>query len=274
MPTFPGTAIPTGEGSCDRMNHLVDDLMTPRLLPFRQICFFDIPMRLCPDKETWRAPFGQWLEGGSFCNEINFNGCTIETTDPDITDYDADAGTLKITGTEVGADGRPRDVVEATFMFDYFPIEILEGFFNSAIEVINAGAYGPPTDYKICGSAPPNYWDGVMVDLAFAMAMERLLLDYTLWKYRLVFAVGPNDVYEGGGGDVVSNFETLKTNAEERAYRALDNEKFKIGGNYLSPPTAYYFDAIRGFGGSSGAHGIPFSTGRLRGWRPNKWPTG
>jgi hypothetical protein len=272
MPTFPGTNIPTGEGSCDRMNHLIDDLMTPRIMAFRQICFYDVPMRLCPDKETWKAPFGEWLDG--FCHEINFNGCTMEVTDPDVTDYNAEDGSFKITTTEIGPDGRERDVVEASFQFDYFPVEVLEAFLNASIEVINAGAFGPPTDFKVCGSAPPAYWDGVLVDLAFAMSMEKLLLDYNLWKHRLVFAVGPNEV-EGGGGDIVGQLEMLKQNAEERAYRALDNELFKIGGHYVSPPTAIYFDAIRGYGGStSGAHGIPFSTGRLRGWKPNRWPTG
>ena len=75
---------------------------------------------------------------------------------------------------------------------------------------------------------------------------------------------------EGGGGDIASQLETLKQNAESRADAAMDNEKFKSG-NYLAPPTVYYFDAIRGMGGSRGLHGIPFLTGRLRGWKPNSY---
>jgi len=191
-----------------------------------------------------------------------------------VTDLSLVYGRYKLSGgTNVGPDNRPRDVVESTFQFDYFPIEVLEGFFNAAIEVINAGAFGPPSDYKICTAPPPNYWDGVLVDLAFAMAMEKLLLDYDLWRHRLIFAIGPNEV-EGGGGDIVGQLETLKSNAEERANKALDNELFKIGGHYLAPPTSFYYQAVRGYGGSSGAHGIPFSTGRLKGWKPNSWPTG
>ena len=70
--------------------------------------------------------------------------------------------------------------------------------------------------------------------------------------------------------NIMSQLETLKSNAEERANNAMQNEKFKTG-NYLSPPTSIYYDSIRGAGGSYGPHGIPFLTGRLRGWKPNKW---
>jgi hypothetical protein len=108
-----------------------------------------------------------------------------------------------------------------------------------------------------------------MTDLAFAQCMEKLLLDYDLWKPRMIFAIGPNDVY-GGGGDITGQLETLKQNAEARADKTMDNEKFKSG-NYLSPPTQFYYDSINGMGGSSSAHGIPFLTGRLRGWHPNQW---
>lgn len=267
MATYPGTNIPTGTAANDRLNKLIDTFMTPRVLGFRQICMYDMPMGLCPDGETWRSPFGNWLDWD--CQEINKNGCPLGTSD--ITDFDAKTGKFKLAGgTEVGPDGRSRDVVEVTFQFDYFPVEVLEAFYRNAVQNINAGAYGSPTDFNLDSNFPPDNWDGVMTDMAFAHAMERLLLDYDLWKYRLVFAIGPNEV-EGGGGDIVAQIETLKTNAEDRANKALENERFKIGGYYVSPPTTFYFDAIRGLGSSQGRHGIPFSTGRLRGFRPNRF---
>jgi hypothetical protein len=250
------------------MNELIDNYITPRVLPFRQICMFDLPLRLCPDGETWKAPYGNWLEG-SDCYEVNKNGCPLLLSD--MVDLDTEAGTFKLAGgTELGPDNRPRDTVEATFQFDYFPPELIASYLIQALHNINAGAFGPPTCYEICNNPPPKYWNGVIVDMAFAHMMEKILLDYTLWKFKLLFAIGPNEV-EGGGGDIVSNIETLKRNAEERAGRALDNEKFKIGGNYISPPTRFYFDAIRGFSGGSGSHGVPFTSGRLRGWRPNRY---
>jgi hypothetical protein len=99
--------------------------------------------------------------------------------------------------------------------------------------------------------------------------MEKLLLDYDLWRYRLLFAIGPNEAYGDGGSDISGQLTTLKQNAEERASTAMQNEKFKVG-NYLAPPTQVYFDSIKGIGGSSGAHGVPYISGRLRGWKPNR----
>lgn len=270
MPTyFPGTFVEKGTSSCATMNELIDDYLTPRVLPFRMISFFDLPLRLCADGETWTAPFGNWLSG-SDCYEVNKNGSPLLLSQ--MVDFDNVAGSFKLLGgTDIGPDNRPRDVVEATFQFDYFPVELMESYIKQALHNINASAFGPPTCYEICSSnEPPKYWYGVITDMAFAHMMEKILLDYNLWKYRLIFAIGPNEV-ENGGGDIASQIETLKQNAEDRANKALENEKFKIGGNYVSPPTVFYFDSIRGFGGSSGRHGIPFTGGRLRGWRPNRY---
>jgi hypothetical protein len=85
-----------------------------------------------------------------------------------------------------------------------------------------------------------------------------------------VFAIGPGDVYGSGGGDIAGQLQTLKTNAESRANKALENEKFKCG-QYLAPPTVLYYDSIRGAGASAGRHGVPYLAGRLRGWKPNRW---
>jgi hypothetical protein len=260
MSFFPGTYIPTGKSSSERMNHLVDDLLTPRLMSFRQVCFYDEQATLDSDGETWRSLFGNWLEGSPI--KFRKNGSPYNQ----VTDIDYSHGTFKAGIADVGLDGRPRDTIFVDYYWDYFPIEILEGFYKVSISLINMTAVGPPTNYNV-NNAPPN-WAGVMTDMTFAMCMEKLLLDYDLWKYRLVFAIGPNDVYQGGG-DVVSQLETLKNNAEERANRAMENEKFKTG-NYLSPPTGVYYNAIRGMGGTVSRHGIPFLTGRLRGWKPNR----
>jgi hypothetical protein len=244
------------------MNHLIDDLLTPRLMSFRQVCFYDEQATLDCDGETWSVNFGNWLEGAPLKARKNGAPC------PTITDINYEYGTFKVGAVDVGADNRPRDTVILNYTWDYFPVAVLEGMFTAAVSIVNVTAVGPPTNYTI-DSAPTN-WEGVLVDIVFAMCMEKLLLDYDLWKYRLVFAIGPSDVYGGGGGDITGQLETLKQNAEERANRAMENEKFKTG-NYLAPPTTIYYNAIRGGGGSYGPHGIPFLTGRLRGWKPNSW---
>lgn len=258
MAVYPGTYIPKGAASTDKFNHLIDDLLTPRLMSFRQICIYDERALLESDGETWSISFGNLLEAAPL--RVVKNSAPFSS----VTDVDYINGTFKAGSVDMGSDSRPRDVVEASYMWDYFPASMLEGLFTAAISIINMTAAGPPTSYTI--ETAPTAWEGVIVDTAFAMCMERLLLDYDLWKYRLVFAIGPNDVYSGGG-DVTGQIETLKRNAEERANRAMENPKFKTG-NYISAPTRIYYDSINGAG--SGIGRTPFLTGRLRGWRPNR----
>lgn len=261
---YPGTYIPTGVGSSAKMTHLVDDLLTPRLLGFRMIHIHDEPVELKSDRVTWYTVFGNWLQGEKIT--IRKNGMMLDLG-TEVTDIDYVYGTFKAGTPDIDGQRVSRDTMEATYVFDYFPQSVLESFLTAAVSMINTSAVGPATSYTV-DNAPTN-WEGVMVDLAYAQAIERLLLDYDLWRYRLVFAVGPNEV-EGGGGDITGTLTTLKQNAEQRAEKTLDNPKFKCG-NYLAPPTTLYFSAIRGFGASAGAHGVPFIAGRLRGWKVNKY---
>ena len=264
MATFPGTYIPTGVASSAKFNHLIDDLLTPQIMSFRQICIHDEPADLDPnDGLTWGVTWGRWLQAAPLRVRKN----EVLVPDASVTNVNYANGTFRVGAVDKDASGRPRDTVEVNYWFDYFWPDILEGFLTASLSIINVTASGPPTNYTI--DTMPTNWEGVLIDLAFARCMEKLLLDYDLWRYRLLFAIGPNEI-EGGGGDIASQLETLKQNAEERANRAMENEKFKTG-NYLSPPTVFYFEAIRGLGGSVGLHGVPYSTGRLRGWHPNRY---
>lgn len=262
MPVYPGTYIPTGVGSTDRLTHYVDDLLTPRLLSFREIRINDEPCSISNDGETWKTVFGNWLPAAPVT--VRKNGAILHPSD--VTDIDGEHGMFKCGEVDLDATRVPRDTVECSYMFDYFPQHVLEGLLASAISTVNTSAYGPPTQFTVENC--PTAWEGVLVDLAFAMCMERLLLDYDLWRYRLVFAISPNELYEGGGGDIVGQIETLKSNAEERAAKTLENEKFKVG-NQITAPTMFYYASIRGRN-YAGVHGVPFVGGRLRGWKPNR----
>lgn len=262
MATYSGTYIPTGASSNSRINRVVDTYLTPRLMGFRQIEMFEEPATLMRDQATWRVNFGNWLSGYDW--KVRKNGQPLLAASVTIVSYTY--GTFTCGTPNKGSDNRPQDEVTVTYQFDYFPIAILEGFIYQSIQHINTAAFGPPTTFTV--DTAPDYWDSVIADFVFAVCMEKLLLDYDLWKYRLIFAIGPNEV-ESGGGDIVAQLETLKENAETRLNQSIENEKFKSG-NYISVPTVYYFDSIRGIG-SSGRHGVPFVGGRLRGWRPNKY---
>ena len=264
MGTFSGTFIPTGLGTTATMSHIIDDLLTPRLMAFRQIHIMDVLAELDFDCQTWYTTFGNWLVGEKLI--IRKNGMMMNLT-TEITDIDYVHGRFKAGTTEVDGQRVPLDVIEMSYVFDYFPQAVLEGFVTCAVSMINCTAVGTVTSYTVDNC--PTAWEGVIVDLAFAQAMEKLLLDYDLWRYRLVFAIGPNEV-EGGGGDITGQLTTLKQNAEDRAQKAMDNPRFKMG-NYLAPPTSLYYSSIRGYGASSGAHGIQFLSGKLRGYKSNRW---
>jgi len=143
---------------------------------------------------------------------------------------------------------------------------VLGGFLQRSAEIVNTAAIGPSTNYTL--TTAPNNWDGVISDLAFALAMEKLILEQSIWNGKLIFAIGPQALLDGGG-DVIGALETLKSNAEERAARTLDNEMFKRI-PHVSGPTKYYFDALLVGGGSRRAiDGAWF--GRTRGWKPTKY---
>ncbi len=154
MATFPGTYIPTGTASSADMNHLIDDLMTPRLMSFRQICIHDEPADLSPDDQlTWNVTWGNWLTAAPL--RIRKNDVLVSSAT--ITNINYVRGTFQVGAVDVGLDGVPRDTVEgAVYWFDYFPPAVLEGFYTAAVSIVNMTGVGPPTSYTI-GTAPTNW---------------------------------------------------------------------------------------------------------------------
>ena len=255
MATFQATYIPIDAHANARVNFIVDNFMTPQLLAFRQIQVNDEVGVLQADGLTYKFSYANWND--TFPMVVRKNGAKLNSGQ--VFNINYLFGML-----DVGPVTRA-DRTNCTYSFDYFGITVLYGFILRAIDIINTAAVGPATNYDLDNA--PNNWDGVIADLALAMCMERLLLDYDLWYGRLIFAIGAAQLEEGGG-DITGALETLKQNFEDRAYKTLDNEKFKSG-NFLAVPTQYYYQGIRGFGGG-GAHNIRYY-GKMRGFRPNKY---
>jgi len=267
MAVYPGSNIPINDLSNTRLNSIIDNLLTPKLMAFREICIYDEKATLMSDGVTWRATYSNWLP--RFDLGVKKNGKSLGPSSGGYENVNFCDGTLTAGAIDFAPDGRSRDSLELTYQFDYFPAVVLAGYLYAAVETINTGAEGPPTDFGFdSNNEPPAYWDGVLSDLAFAMSMERLILDYDLWKGRLIFAINPGDVYDGSGSgsNVVSQLELLKKNAEERAQNTLDNPKFKIGGNITSAPTSIYYGAVSGLSGG----GRSQTGGRLRGFKRNR----
>lgn len=250
MPVFPGTYINTVAVGVVRYDDIIDRLLTPRLIAFREVRVYDEVSTLRPDGLTWQQTYGNW--NSTFPFVFARNGS--EVVAPSFIDY--------VQGNFQAGPVSAGDNFRCSYCFDYFPAPVLKGYLDTVVDIVNTGAFGPPTQYAI--TSMPAWWDGVIADLTVAMCMERLITDYTMWRGRLIFAISGNQL-EDGGGDIVGQLETIKTNAEERAYKTMDNEKFKCG-NILAVPTSVYYNAVRGTG-RGGMH----SYGKTRGWRPNRW---
>ncbi len=254
MSTFSGSYVQTGLSSNARINQIVDYMVTPRILAFRQVSVYNEAAELMPDGNTWNLTYGNW--NPTYPTQVRKNGLLLSST---AFSADNNLGAVRLSGDPLTAG----DNVTVTYNFDYFPIDTLCGFIYVAIDTINNSGQTSAGTYTI--SDAPTNWDGTIADIAVAIAMERLMLDYDLWKGRLIFAI-PN-IEEGG--DIISVLESIKRNAEERAYKSLDNEKFKWG-NYLSAPTQNYYNAVRGYG-RGGQHTGTSNYGKLRGWRNTKY---
>lgn len=253
---FSGSVVPLEAHANSRVNSIIDNLITPRLLEFRQVTIYDERAVLMPDNLTWNLTYRNWNSG--FTSQVRKNSGLLTSGQYTINNT---AGSLTLSGAVATLSAG--DNVSVTYNFDYFPVAILAGFIFHSIDYINGAAFGSPSTYAIADA--PTYWDAPITDLSVAQAMEKLMLDYDLWKGRLIFAI-PN-IEEGG--DILQVLEAIKSNAEERAYKILDNERFKHG-NYLSPPTQNYYHAVRGMG-RGGAHTGTNSYGKKRGWRINKY---
>jgi hypothetical protein len=252
MATFPSSYVNINASTSDRVNAIVDNMLTPRLMTFRQIMIYDEEARNVSAR-TWKLTYPAW--NTAFTPQVMLNGQVVT---PASIDYIM--GSVTMTSDMV--DG---DIVLVTYCFDWFSIGILQGLIIQSIDIINnSGTDHAPTNYNITNA--PSNWDGVIADIVFAMCMEKLLVDYEMWYGRIIFAIGANNLEEGGG-DITGQLETLKSNAEERANIALNNNRFKIGFQ-LAYPTSIYYAAVRGIG-RQGTHGGRY--GKLRGWTSTKY---
>lgn len=248
MPVITGTYIPTLLSTNDRTNLIIDTYLSPRLIPFRQVVIYDERGTLLNNGQTWKVTYGNW--NSAYLEQINLNNQLVQQT----FEYTLD----RIFGTiRFAIPSNPGDVVNVTYCFDYFGIAVLEGFVRQAFDLINTMAFGPASTYTF--DTAPDYWNGVIAEWSYILALEKLILDYDMWIGRLIFALpGMEDV-----SDIVSVLQSLKAEAESRATKIMDNERFKIPPT-LSPPTSVYYSAVRGVGRGG------IVAGKLRGYRPNR----
>lgn len=165
----------------------------------------------------------------------------------------------------------PADNLMCTYNFTWFKPETLISFVKRSMGSINFRGSGQVTNYTV--DTLPESWYGISADLVVAMMCEHLILSQTVWYGRVWLAISANDLYNGGGSDIASNLESMKRNAEDRAYAALDNENMRAPA-YLSKPTPAYWRAVTmGNGIRPGPHGqISPGYGKTKGMKYNNFP--
>ena len=256
MATLPGTYIEAVESGNDRIDLLVNTLVHPTIAEFQQI-IINYENGTLLGKRNVRFTYQNWNK--AYPVEIYLNGGEDLLDDSNYT-VDHEMGRLTM-----GFDLEKGDSVLATYCFNYFPYHILQGFIQRAVIVVNTAGQGPTLSYTV--ETVPSGWLGIIADIVVSMCMEKLILEYDLWKGRLIFAISNNGIYEGSD-NIVSQLETVKKNAEDRAYRSLDNPKLRAA-NYLAKPTEHYYEALLAGSSARYKNGM-VNYGPLRGATFNK----
>lgn len=262
MGTITGTYIEEAATGNKRVDNLINVLVQPTIAEYRQL-IINYETGTIASPTSCRFTYQNW--NPSYPVEVFLNGSPIPL---DPSRYSVDYTMGRIT---LGFELTPGDSVMATYCFDYFPVHVLQGYIQRAVVTMNTAGNSMPTNYTY--DTIPEGWLGIVADLVVAMCMERLILDYDIWKGRLIFAIDTNALYNGGD-NIVSQLETVKHNAEDRAYRSLDNAKLRVGG-YVAKPTKYYYESLLTGSAMRYKNGNP-SYGALRGAKFNKfggnWP--
>ena len=254
--TIQGTYIEKISSGNEKIDLLVNELLFPWIHEFEQIMInYEIGTVVSPN--LVRFTYQNWCK--AFPVEVYLNGSRTPLS-PDNYSVDYNMGKISFTiDLEMG------DEVMATYCFNYFPFPVLSGFIQSAIVTLNTAGQGQTTSYTV-ESIPKEYL-GVVAQLVVARCMEKLILEYDLWKGRLIFAISNNGIYDGSDS-IVSQLETVKRNVEDQAYLTLNNPQFRapIG---LAKPTSHYWEALLAGSSARYKNGNP-SYGPLRGAKFNK----
>lgn len=255
---YPSTKIKLNQiKQNDRANFVIDKLLTPSIVQFRQIRIYnERAVRL--DDYHYKVTYQNMLNDTI---QVFMNGSKIPL---DVSEYTVD---LQYSIFKFNFATTTRDSFEIIYSFDYFPSHVLYGFLERAVSELNVGPVGTPTSYTF--ETAPQFYNGLIANYAYVFCLDKLILDYNLWRGRLVFALPPQALADGSG-DVISQLQSLRSNAWQRISIALNNAKLKAP-QYLAHPTALYYQGISPLGRYSGASGKGFNGGKLRGLRINRY---
>ena len=247
--------ISSGTSSIDT---IVNEMVYPEMWPFCEImCHYETANKASDG--NFHFSYHHW--NAAYPPQVFLNGSDIQL-DGSMYEINYKEGFI-IPKWEVSS----ADTLVCTYNFNWFTAETMISFVKRSIGTMNFRGSGQPTSYTV--DTLPESWYGISADLVIAMMCEHLILAQTMWYGKLIFAISANDLYNGGGGsDIAGNLESMKRNAEDRAYSAIDNEKMRAPA-YLSKPTPAYWRAVTmGNGIRPGPHGGTY--GKTRGIKYNR----
>lgn len=256
MSAIPGTYIEETNSGNTRVDSIINELTLPTLEEYEQI-MINYEVGTITGKNDVRFTYQNWQE--AFPAEIYMNN---GRTPLDASNYYIDYEMGKITFNDDLTTG---DEIMATYCFNYFPYHVLLGFIKSSIGIYNSAGQGQTTSYTI--DDIPEEHLGVISNLVIGKCMEKLILEYDLWKGRLIFAISNNGIYDGSDS-IVSQLESVKNAAEDQAYKSLENPKLRAS-NRLAKPTDHYYEALLAGSSARYKNGSP-SYGPLRGAKFNR----
>lgn len=260
METFSGTSVALYETGNQRIDYIINELMSSLLIEYMQLkVHYQTGTRLQQQVKanTYKFHYQHWNK--PYEPEVFLNGSQT-ALDPSLYQVDYQNGRVSMN-----FDLQPGDNVQVSYSFNYFPGFILQGFIKRSLGVVNTAGQGAITNYTI--DTCPVQYDAIIADLALANCFEKLLLDYDIWKGRLIYAISSEGLYSGSD-NIVGQLQTLKRNCQDRAYKTLDNPLFR-NKPLLKAPTKYYYRALMlGNGLRTGEHGGAY--GKIRGIKINK----
>ena len=246
------------ENDNGKITYIINSMVLPHIWFFCEIqTYYEIGAR--QRDGAYKFTYGNWND--SFEPEVFLNGSATQLN-PSMYDIDYDKGII-----HPKFDPAPGDNLMCSYNFSWFNDDTLASYVLRSIGTINYYGNGAVTNYTI-DDLPEGFY-GVSADLCVAMCCEHLILAQTMWAGKLIFSISANDLYNGNGGDVASQLESMKRNAEDRAYGVLNNEKARAPQKVTRPTPAYWRAVTMGNGIRPGPHG-QFGYGKTRGWKLNR----
>lgn len=243
----------TGDTAIDSV---INDLLYPAIFMFCEIpIYYENGLKQIDG--TYKFSYGNWNE--AFVPEVFLNGSDTQLNP---SNYSIDYTKGVITPSFSASSG---DNLMCTYNFSWFTPEMLSSFLKRSVSTINYAGQGAVTSYTF--DTLPNGYYGIAADLAIAMCMETLILSYTMWSGKLIFSISANQMFDGSD-NIVSQLETIKHNAEDRAYKAIENPSLRAPYSIAKPTPAYYRSITVGNGLRTGLHGGYY--GKSHGIKVNK----